>query len=192
MELASILIVIFHLQSCQCAASPKFVAINGFQLKLSILFMETISLQSCGYYFGLVDMDSSCGLWILFYFKLNVRRVLEPRWYKMHWARLEKLRMTRIWKYLVDRSVDTFLFHAELLQKCYSGGHLKQKLAQNVSAIYWVRTWGLVDAGSKYFLNKNKNKRWVSHVEEKWWSAWVVTPQRFNFSTHDIPIRKNP
>ena len=38
------------------------------------------------------------------------------------------------------------------------GGHLKRKLAQNVSAIYWVRTWGLVDAGSKYFLNKNKNK----------------------------------
>ena len=33
-----------------------------------------------------------------------------------------------------------------------------EKLAQNVSAIYWVRTWGLVDAGSKYFLNKNKNK----------------------------------
>ncbi len=38
------------------------------------------------------------------------------------------------------------------------GGHLKWKLAQNVSATYWVRTWGLVDAGSKYFLNKNKNK----------------------------------
>ena len=75
MELASILIVIFHLQStllltqnylilsCQCATSPKFVAITGFKLKLSILFMETISLQSCGYYFW------SCGygiiLWIV-------------------------------------------------------------------------------------------------------------------------------
>ena len=63
MELASILIVIFHLQStllltqnylilsCQCATCPNFVDINGFQLKLPILFMETIYLQSCGYYF---------------------------------------------------------------------------------------------------------------------------------------------
>ena len=33
----------FLMLSCQCATSPKFVAINGFQLKLSILFMETIS-----------------------------------------------------------------------------------------------------------------------------------------------------
>ena len=67
--------------SCQCATSPKFVAINGFQLKLSISFMETISLQSCGYYFGLVDlvdMELSCGLWILFYFKLNVCRNVIP------------------------------------------------------------------------------------------------------------------
>ena len=91
MELVSILIVIFHLQStllltqnylilsCQCATSPKFVAINGFQFILSILFMEAISLQSCGYYFGLVDMELSCGLWILFYSELNVFRVLEPR-----------------------------------------------------------------------------------------------------------------
>ena len=91
MELASILIVTFHLQStllltqdclilcCQCATGPEFVAINGFQLKLSILFMETISLQSCGYYFW------SCGygiiLWIvdIIYFKLNFCRALEPR-----------------------------------------------------------------------------------------------------------------
>ncbi len=72
-ELVSILIVIFHLQStllltqnylilsCQCAISPKFVAITGFKLKLSIILMETISLQSCGYYFW------SCGiiLWIV-------------------------------------------------------------------------------------------------------------------------------
>ena len=91
MELASILSIISHLQStllltqsclilsCQCATSPKFVVINGFQFILSILFMEAISLQSCGYYFGLVDMDLSCGLWILFYFELNVRIVLEPR-----------------------------------------------------------------------------------------------------------------
>ena len=32
-----------------------------------------------GTIFGLVDMELSCGLWILFYFKLNVCRVLEPR-----------------------------------------------------------------------------------------------------------------
>ena len=55
----------------------KFVAINGFQPKLSILFMETISLQSCGYYFW------SCGYGII------------------------------LW------SVDTILFQAERLQKCY-------------------------------------------------------------------------
>ena len=75
MELASILSIISHLQStllltqsclilsCQCATSPKFVVINGFQFILSILFMEAISLQSCGYYFW------SCGygfiLWIV-------------------------------------------------------------------------------------------------------------------------------
>ena len=75
MELASILIVIFHLQStllltqnylilsCQCATSPKFVAINGFQLKLSILFLETISLQSCGYYFWSCEYEII--LWIV-------------------------------------------------------------------------------------------------------------------------------
>ena len=38
------------------------------------------------------------------------------------------------------------------------GGHLKWKLAQSkcFSAIYWVRTWGLVVAGSKYRLNKTR------------------------------------
>ena len=124
-ELVSILILIFHLQStllltqnylilsCQCATSPKFVAITGFKLKLSIILMETISLQSCGYYFW------SCGygiiLWIvdIIYFKLNFCRALEPRWYKMHWARLERLRMIRIWKYFVDRSVDTSFYANE-------------------------------------------------------------------------------
>jgi hypothetical protein len=56
------------------------------------------------------------------------------------------------------------------------GGHLKRKLAQNVSAIYWVRTWGLADAGSKYFLNKNKNKNNKnnkdSEIEEIDWWMW--------------------
>ena len=47
------------------------------------------------------------------------------------------------------------------------GGHLKRKLAQNVSAIYWVRTWGLADAGSKYFLNKNKNENEKPGEERK-------------------------
>ena len=76
----------FHLQStllltqnyltlsCQCGAtSPKFVAINGIQLKLSIVFMETISLQSCGYYFW------SCGygiiLWIVDTILFQVERL---------------------------------------------------------------------------------------------------------------------
>ena len=33
----------------------------------------------------------------------------------------------------------------------------------------WVRTWGLVGAGSKYFLNKNKNKDLASkHITLIW------------------------
>ena len=52
----------FLMLSCQCATSPKFVAINGFQLKLSIYLWKRF-LQSCGYYIW------SCGyeiiLWIV-------------------------------------------------------------------------------------------------------------------------------
>ena len=79
MELASILIVIFHLQStllstqnylilsCQCATSPKFVAITGFKLELSIYLWKRFLFNLVDTIFRLVDMELSCGLWVLFY-----------------------------------------------------------------------------------------------------------------------------
>ena len=60
MESVSILIVIFHLQS-------TLLSIISFD-------METISLNRVDTIVYLVDMELPCGLWILFYFKLNVCR----------------------------------------------------------------------------------------------------------------------
>ena len=53
---------------------------------------------------------------------------------------------------------------------------------EEISPNYMVRTWGLVDAGSKYFLNKNKNK-----LE----CPWRFTPGRgFRGSRTIVPFEQ--